>query len=112
VTAPRPQPFSRVRLLAAVADDLKQIRDRFPPVVTEAFRALKRLDDGSLQPTPLRDFAKTGDLTDYGKVVVETPGAPKHRIVVRSRQGGYEIIEAVAIEAHTEDLLDESRDRR
>lgn len=68
------------------------------------FRLLKQLDAGSIRPTELRDFGKTGDLSDCGKIVVIVEDAPEHRIVVRSVSGRFEVTEVVAVEDRTQDL--------
>jgi len=58
-----------------------------------------------LQPTRVQSFAKTGDLTDCGKIVVLVDGAPEHRIVVRDLAGSFQVSEVVAVENRTDDLL-------
>jgi hypothetical protein len=53
----------------------------------------------------LHDYAKTGDLTDRGKIVVAVEGEPEHRIVVRDLgEGAFEISEVIAVEDRTADL--------
>lgn len=84
--------------------DLKGIERRAPEVLTEVFRALKRLDEGKVRPVPLKDYGKTGDLSDCGKVVVETDGHPEHRIVVRTVGDTFEVHEVVTVEERTQDL--------
>ena len=94
----------RVRFLAAAADDVRAIAQRSRPVLVEVFQLLALLDRGSISPTPLQDFAKTGDLRDCGKLVVAVEGEPEHRIVVREVGGRYEVVEVVAVEDRTGDL--------
>lgn len=65
---------------------------------------LKHLDAGTLAPQPLRDFAKTGDLSDCGKIVIAVPNQPEHRIVVRGRDGTFTVSEVIAVEDRTQDL--------
>jgi hypothetical protein len=97
-------PLSRVRFLAAAADDMRALAQRSRPVLIEVFRFLVLLDRGSISATPLQDFAKTGDLRDCGKLVVAVEGEPEHRIVVREVGGRYEVVEVVAVEDRTGDL--------
>lgn len=96
--------FERVQVTPGAIEDLHGIRDRAAPVLRSLFVALKRLDAGTVQPTPLNDFNKTGDLSDCGKVVVETEGHPEYRIVARSVGSTVEIIEIVAVEERARDL--------
>jgi hypothetical protein len=59
----------------------------------------------TLVPVPLHDDAKTGVLTDGGKIVVAVKGEPEHRIVVRALgTGGFEVSEVIAVEDRTGDL--------
>jgi hypothetical protein len=97
-------PFERVQLLAEAVDDLRSISDRSRTVALEVLRLLKLLDEGRLQPQPLRDFAKTGDLTDCGKIVVALEGEPEYWIVVRNVEGTFEVWEVVAVEDRSDDL--------
>ena len=85
-------------------EDLRALADRSRPVLLEVFRLLKDLDAGRLVPTPLHDYAKTGDLTDCGKIVVAIEGQPEHRIVVRDLGGHFVVSEVVAVEDRTGDL--------
>ncbi len=100
----RPAPFQWVQFTDAALDDLRSINDRARPVLMQVFTVLKRLDAGQVRPTPLRDFAKTGDLTDCGKLVVHTDGHPEYRIVVRSAAGVFEVSEVICVEERTDDL--------
>jgi hypothetical protein len=93
-----------VTFLDESIEDLRLVSTRSRVVLEEVFRLLKRLDAGTLAPQPLRDFAKTGDLSDCGKIVVAVPGEPEHRIVVRSNGGTFEVSEVVAVEDRTQDL--------
>ncbi len=104
MTAPGPAPFERVTFLDAAMDDLKLVAARSQAVLTEVFRLLKRLDAGTLTPQPLHDFAKTGDLSDCGKVVVALPNEPEYRIVVRGHGGTFTVSEVIAVEDRTQDL--------
>lgn len=96
--------YTNVQFTDAAADDLRVIADRAAPVVRSVLAALKRLDDGSLRPIPLKDYGKTGDLRDCGKIVVETDGYPEYRIVVRNVNGTFEVSEVVAVEERASDL--------
>jgi hypothetical protein len=104
VSGPRSAGFVNVRFLAAAAEDVRRLAGRSRPVLLEVFRCLRLLDRGELRPTPLHDFAKTGDLRDCGKIVVEVEGEPEHRIVVRGVEGGFEVTEVVAVEDRAGDL--------
>lgn len=104
MTARSGNPYTNITLTDAALDDLRQIKDRSIPVLTEVFRTLKRLDDGTVHPTRLRDFGKTGDLTDCGKLVVAVDGEPEHRIVVRDLGGNFEVAEVIAVENRVRDL--------
>jgi hypothetical protein len=97
-------PFERVVVTDAALADLHEIKERAFPLLREVFIALKRLDAGTLVPVPLQDFAKTGDLRDCGKIVVETSGYPKYRIVVRDVGNTFEITEVVTVEERAGDL--------
>ena len=68
------------------------------------FTQLRRLDRGQISPIPLQDFAKTGDLSDCGKIVVEVEGEAEYRIVVRERSGRFDIIEVLVVEQREHDL--------
>lgn len=97
--------FERVTFLDEAMDDLRSIAERSHDVLVEVFRLLTALDAGDLSPMPLHDDAKTGDLTDCGKIVVALTGEPEHRIVVRDLGGGsFEVSEVVAVEDRTGDL--------
>lgn len=99
-----PQRYERVQFLDEAVWDLRILASRSRPVLLAVLRALKRLDAGTLRPTPLQDFAKTGDLRDCGKLVVAVDGEPEHRIVVRDAGGGFEVCEVVAVEQRHQDL--------
>ncbi|MTV27830.1 hypothetical protein FTX61_20790 [Nitriliruptoraceae bacterium ZYF776] len=97
--------FARVSFLDEAMDDLRRLADRSQVMLVEVFRLLKALDASALTPVPLHDYAKTGDLTDCAKIVVELAGEPEHRIVVRDLGGGnFEVSEVVAVEDRAEDL--------
>jgi len=99
-----PAQFAKVQLTDEAIADLKGIDQRAPAVLTQVFRALKRLNAGTLRPVPLNDYGKTGDLSDCGKIVVETEGHPEYRIVVRDVGNGVEVLEVVTVEERTQDL--------
>ncbi len=99
-----PFPYQRVQFLDAAVEDMRAVAARSTVVLREVARLLKDLDAGRLEPQPLHDDAKTGDLTDCGKIVVALEGEPEHRIVVRDVKGGYEVCEVVAVENRTGDL--------
>ena len=97
--------YANVTFLDEAVEDLRRIARRSPEVVREVFRLLKQLDAGELLPRRLQDYAKTGDLTDCGKIVVEVEGEPEHRIVVRDvGRENFEVCEVITVEARTEDL--------
>lgn len=86
-------------------DGLRTLAERSPTMLIEVFRLLKALDAGRVAPVPLHDYAKTGDLSDCGKIVAAVEDEPEHRIVVRDLGGsGFEISEVVAVEDRTHDL--------
>ena len=90
--------FARVMFREKAMDDLRVLAQRSPATLTEVFRLLKSLDAGELSPVRLHDYAKSGDLTDCGKIVVVVEGEPEHRIVVRDQGGGvFEVSEVVAV---------------
>lgn len=68
------------------------------------FSLLKHLDAGTLTPRPLHDFGRTGDLTDYGKIIVALPGEPEHQTVVKGQNGTFTVTEVVAVEDRTQGL--------
>ncbi|MFA9432273.1 hypothetical protein [Egicoccus sp. AB-alg2] len=97
--------FARVSFRDDAMQDLRRLAERSRAILIEVFRLLKALDAGELVPTPLHDYAKTGDLTDCGKIVVAIDGEAEHRIVVRDLGGGaFEICEVIAVEDRTDDL--------
>ena len=55
-------PFTRVTFRDDAMEDVRRLAERSQPVLLEVFRLLKALDDGSLMPAALHDYAKTGDL--------------------------------------------------
>jgi hypothetical protein len=98
-------PFTRVTFRDDAMADLRRLAGRSQAVLLEVFRLLKELDAGELAPVPLHDYAKTGDLTDCGKIVVAVEGEPEHRIVVRELgEEGFEVSEVIAVEDRTGDL--------
>jgi len=104
VTARRRGPYQNVVLTAHALADLRQIEKRSLDVLAQVFRWLEQLDNGTLQPTRVQSFAKTGDLTDCGKIVVLVDGEPEHRIVVRDLGGSFQVSEVFAVENRTDDL--------
>jgi hypothetical protein len=105
VTTRKSRSYANVTFLDEAVEDLRRIAKRSPEVVREVFRFLKQLDAGELLPRRLQDYAKTGDLTDCGKIVVEVEGEPEHRIVVRDvGRGNFEVCEVITVEQRTEDL--------
>lgn len=104
MTEPGPAPFERVTFLDEAVEDLELLAVRSRTVLKEVFRRLKRLDAGTLEPEPLHDFAKTGDLSDCGKIVVAVPNEPEYRIVVKGQDGTFTVSEVIAVEDRTQDL--------
>jgi len=104
VTTSGPARFERVTFLDAAIDDLRIVAARSQIVLLEVFRLLKGLDSGTLRPQPLHDFAKTGDLSDCGKIVVAVPGEPEYRIVVKAHDAVFTVSEVIAVEDRTQDL--------
>lgn len=97
--------FTRVTFGDDAMEDLRRLAERSRVTFLEVFRLLKALDSGGLDPVPLHDDAKTGDLTDCGKIVVAVEGEPEHRIVVRDLgAGGFVVSEVIAVEDRTDDL--------
>lgn len=94
-----------VTFLDDAVDDLRDIALHSQAIAIEAIRRVRQLERGQIDPTPLRDFAKTGDLRDCGKVTVLVDGEPEFRIVVRDVGGGrFEVVNVVAVEARADDL--------
>lgn len=102
--SPAPGSYERVQFLDEAREDLRALARRSPVVLREVFRLLKLLDAGAITPCVLRDFGKTGDLTDCGKIIVAVESEPEHRVVVRSLQGRFEVSEVVAVEDRSQDL--------
>jgi hypothetical protein len=97
--------FTRVTFRDDAMEDLRRLAERSPTTLLEVFRLLKALDAGALSPVPLHDYARTGDLTDCGKIVVAVEGEPEHRIVVRDLgEGAFEVSEVIAVEDRAADL--------
>ncbi len=100
----QPPGFARVVFTDAAIEDLRAIKAQAAPVLRQVFIALKQLEGGHLQPTALNDYGKTGDLSDCGKIVIETPGYPEYRIVLRAAAGEFEVIEVICVEERVGDL--------
>jgi hypothetical protein len=97
--------FTRVSFRDDAMQDLRLLAHRSQPVLPEVFRLLKALDFPTLDPVSLHDYAKTGDPTDCGKIVVTVEGEPEHRIVVRDLgNAAFEVSEVIAVEDRTGDL--------
>ncbi len=96
--------YNNVQFLDAAVEDIRALARRSRPVLLEVLRRLKFLNQGQLTPDPLHDFAKTGDLTDCGKIVIAIEGEPEYRVVVRDVSGTYEVSEVVAVEDRSGDL--------
>jgi len=94
----------RVDFLDAAVEDMRRIAAGSPVVVREVLRMLRRLEQGEVEPTPLHDYAKTGDLGDCGKLVVAVEGGPEHRVVVRRVGQTFEVCEVIAVDARQGDL--------
>ena len=87
-------------------DDLRSVMERFPVVAIKVVATLRQLEFGNVQVQQLRNFGKTGDLTDCGKIPVIVDGFPEHRIVVRDTgSGGFEVLDVVAVEERADDLV-------
>lgn len=97
-------PYRRVRLTRDALGDLDLIQARSIAALREVFRQLRRLDRGEIAPVPLHDYARTGDLSDCGKIVVATDDGLEYRIVVRDVDGGYDVVDVVVVEARQDDL--------
>jgi hypothetical protein len=96
--------YEHVQFLDEALEDIRSLARRSPRVLREVFARLKALDSGNLQPQPLSDYLKTGDLTDCGKIVIALEGEPEYRVVVRSIAGTFHVSEVVAVEDRTQDL--------
>ena len=96
--------YDTVQFLDEAVEDVRALAQRSRPVLLEVLRRLKLLDRGELTPEPLHDFAKTGDLSDCGKIVVAIEGEPEYRIVVRDVSGTYEVTEVIAVGDRSGDL--------
>ena len=105
MNARKSRSFANVTFLDEAVEDLRRIAQRWPELAIEVLRLLKQLDAGALTPRRLNDYAKTGDLSDCGKIVVALDDVPEHRIVVRDiGRGTFEVCEVITVEARTEDL--------
>jgi hypothetical protein len=96
--------FERVVFREEAMQDLRALAERSRPLTLEVFRLLKQLDAGELAPTVLHNYAKTGDLSDCGKIVVSVEGEPEHRVVVRDLGGHFLVSEVIAVDDRSEDL--------
>lgn len=104
MTSSRPKPHERVRLTASALEDLDHIHARSIEALQQVFRQLRRLDDGEITPVPLQDYAKTRDLSDCGKIVVEVDNGPEYRIVVRGTGTRYDVLDVFVVELRDDDL--------
>ena len=96
--------FERVVFRDEAMQDLRLLAERSRPLTLEVFRLLKQLDAGELTPARLHDYAKTGDLSDCGKIVVVVEGEPEHRIVVRDLGGHFLVSEVIVVDDRSDDL--------
>jgi hypothetical protein len=96
--------YERVVFREEAMQDLRALAVRSRPLTLEVFRLLKQLDAGELTPEALHDYAKTGDLSDCGKIVVVVEGEPEHRIVVRDVGGHFLVSEVIAVDDRSDDL--------
>ena len=99
-----PRRFERVSFLLQASDDMRALAARSLPLVIEVLRLLVLLDQGRLRLTSPSHCAKTGDLTDCGKIVVALEGHPEYRIVVRDVDGAFRVCEVVAARDRARDL--------
>jgi len=105
VSTRKSRSFTNVTFLDDAVEDLRRIARRWPELAVEVLRLLKQVDAGKLTPRRLNDYAKTGDLSDCGKIVVVLGDVPEHRIVVRDiGRGNFEVCEVITVEQRTEDL--------
>jgi addiction module RelE/StbE family toxin len=81
VSTRKSRAYANVTFLDEAVEDLRRIAKRSPEVVKEVLRLLKQLDAGELLPRRLQDYAKTGDLTDCGKIVVEVEANPNTELL-------------------------------
>lgn len=96
--------FARVQFLDEAREDLRRINKRSREDVVEILRTLKMFDRGVVDAIPLRNFNKTGDLSDCGKLVVAIDDDIEYRIVVREQGNSFDVVEVVVIEDRTRDL--------
>lgn len=96
--------YDKVQCLDEAVADIRALAQRSRPVLLEVLRLLELLDRGELQPESLHDFAETGDLSRWGRIVVAVDGEPAYRIAVRNLSGTYEVTEVVAVEDRSGDL--------
>ena len=97
---------ARLVVTTAALQDLRSVGERHPPVLVETVRLLRLLEQGRVRVQSLRNFGKTGDLSDCGKIPVIVAGMPEHRIVVRDRGNGrFEVVDVVAVEERAGDLV-------
>lgn len=96
--------YDKVQLLDEAVEGVRALAQRSRPVLLEVLRLLELLDRGELQPEPLHDFAKVGDLSGWGKIAVAVDGEPEYRIAVSNLSGSYEVTEVFTVEDRSGDL--------
>lgn len=96
--------YDKVQFLDEAVEDVRALAQRSRPVLLEVLRLVELLDRGEVQPKSLHDFAETGDVSGWGKIVVAVDGEPAYRIAVRNLAGTYEVTEVVAVGDRSGDL--------
>lgn len=97
--------FARVRFTAAALDDLRRIAERDRALVVAALKLAARVDRGETQPTPLRQFSKTGNLSDCAKAVFGLPGSEdSHRMVFQHDGRDWRVLAVIVVEERTDDI--------
>lgn len=79
MTTSRRGRYQNVQLLDEAVEDIRIIAERSPAVLRAISVRLKALDNGTLQPQPLSDFLKAGQLSNCGKIVIALAGEPEYR---------------------------------
>lgn len=97
--------FKRVRFTDESKQDLHGLQQDDPALLVEALRTAKLLDTGRLEGRRLRDFSKTGDLTDCRAVYFGVDeDDDTHRMVFREDASGIDVLEVVAVGERADDI--------
>ena len=93
----------KAELTSAALADLKRLGEDDPALPRMALGKLRDFEARRIDPIPLGEMAKTGDLGDCFKIYFGPGKPPSHRIVLlQVDESTVEVVEVVAVEARQE----------